>query len=447
MTRTHRVDRAGTADHLRQGCGGPPKAEAQRQATVALRHETVAPRVRGRRAKALRHEVITARALRHDVVALDRDGVALRRTAARGGAAILVAALVAAGCGTETAGPPATAERPPVAVTVIETAPSELVETVDVVGSLAPKFSADVKSEVTGTVTAVYVTEWVAVTRGAPLARLDTTETEAAIEALKAAEAQARTAEARARREFERAEQLRQYGLITDQGFDDARTAQEGAEAATAAARAQVRAAQARLAKSSLRAPMAGVVALRTVNVGDRVENMGSGDPLFRIVDNRLLELTVSVPSTRLALVAVGQPLEFSSDSVPGRVFTGTVMFINPAIDEVSRSARVVAEVPNADGALKGGAFAKGHIVVARRSGVLQVPREALLDWKLEARTANVFVIRDGKADRASVTTGAAGAGLVEIVSGLQAGDRVVTRGGFALRPGDRVTVTRAEGA
>ena len=148
-----------------------------------------------------------------------------------------------------------------------------------------------------------------------------------------------------------------------------------------------------------------------------------------------------------LALVAVGQPLEFSSDSVPGRVFTGTVMFINPAIDEVSRSARVVAEVPNADGALKGGAFAKGHIVVSRRNGVLQVPREALLDWNLEARTANVFVIRDGKADRASVTTGAAGAGLVEIESGLQAGDRVVTRGGFALRPGDRVTVTRAEGA
>ena len=371
-----------------------------------------------------------------------------RHAAAIAAVALLVAALVTAGCGTESAAPPSPpAERPPVAVTVVAAAPGDLVQTVEVVGSLAPKFSADVKSEVTGTVTAVHVTEWVAVQRGAPLARLDTTETEAAIEALRAAEAQARTAEARARREFERAEQLRHYGLITDQGFDDARTAVEAAEAATAAARAQVRAAQARLAKSSLRAPMAGVVALRSVNVGDRVENMGSGDPLFRIVDNRLLDLTVSVPSTRLALVAVGQPLEFSSDALPGRVFTGTVMFINPAIDEASRSARVIAEVPNHDGALKGGAFVKGHIVVARRTGVLQVPREALLNWNLDTGAADVFVVRDGKADRAGVRTGASGGGLVEIVSGLQAGDRIVTRGGFALRPGDPVTVTSPEGA
>ena len=341
----------------------------------------------------------------------------------------------------------AAAGKPAVAVTVSPVVVADLDESVEVVGSLAPKFYADVKSEVSGVVTAVYVTEWVPVRKGAPLARLDTSETEAGIEALKAVEAQARVAESRARREFERAQQLKEYGLITPQNFDDAKTAVEAAEAGTAAARAQIRTAQARLAKSSLVAPMNGVVALRGVNVGDRVENMGGGDPLFRIVDNSLLDLTVSVPSSRLAQVKVGQPLEFSTDALPGRTFTGKVMFINPAIDAASRSAKVVAEVLNRDGALKGGAFAKGRILVATRTGLLQVPRDALLNWKVEDRTAEVFVVLGEKVEKRVVKTGQANHVTVEVVEGLKAGEQVVTRGGFQLRDGDRVAAVKGEGA
>ena len=99
------------------------------------------------------------------------------------------------------------------------------------------------------------------------------------------------------------------------------------------------------------------------------------------------------MPSSRLARVQVGQPIEFTTDALPGRTFTGTVMFINPRIDEASRSAKVVAEVANRDGALKGGSFVKGRIVVASRRDVLQVPREALLNWNVEQQTAEVFVV------------------------------------------------------
>lgn len=355
---------------------------------------------------------------------------------------LLALAVAAAACSSQRAAesPPAPAAKPPVAVAVTAAALGDFTEIVEVVGALAPKFSTDVKSEVTGTVTAVYVTEWVRVERGSPLARLDTTETEAAIEALRAGEAQARTAEARARREHERAVQLKHYGLITPQNFDDATTAVEAAESVTSAARAQVRAAEARLRKSLLRAPMDGVLAMRAVNVGDRVENMGGGI-LFRIVDTRLLDLTVSVPSTRLARIRLGQRLEFQTDSVPGRIFRGKVMFVNPVIDEASRSAKVVAEVPNPDGVLKGGAFVTGHIVVASRSGVLRVPREALTNWQMDAHAADVFVVRGDTVEKASVETGTVNGSSVEIRAGLQAGDRVVTRGGFALRSGDRVTV------
>lgn len=359
------------------------------------------------------------------------------------------AALTLSACSSaEPAGTPgatAAAGKPPVAVSVVTVAQSPLEDGIEVVGTLEPKFAADIKSEVTATVAEVFVTEWVPVKKGDRLARLDTSETEASIAALRAVEAQARVSLTRAERELARAKELKQYGLITSQDLDEAQSTVDAAIAGVAAAAAQVKTAQARLAKSLLTSPMDGVVALRGVNVGDRVENMGSSDPLFRVVDNRLLNLTVAVPSTRLAEVRVGQTLVFTTDSLPGRSFSGRVMFINPAIDAASRSARVIAEVSNNDNALRGGAFAQGRIVLATRPQVLQVPREALLNWNLEERSAEVFVVTGENAARRQVTTGLTTVGTVEIVKGLSVGDRVVTRGGFAIREGDRVAVAQAE--
>jgi membrane fusion protein, multidrug efflux system len=254
---------------------------------------------------------------------------------------------------------------------------------------------------------------------------------------------QARVAEARARREFDRATQLLQYGLITSQQLDEATSTLEAAQAASAAADAQVRSAGARLQKCILSAPIDGVVALRNVNVGDRTENMGGGEPLFRIVDNRTLELAVSVPTTRLADLRVGQALEFTTDAAPERIFTGRVMFINPAVDETSRSVKVVANVGNADGVLKGGLFAKGRIILATKRDAVQVPVQALQKWNLAERTADVFVVRNGRAERRPVRTGARCGTSVEIVSGVLPGEDVVTRGAFAVKSGDPVKVTR----
>lgn len=370
------------------------------------------------------------------------------------GAGAIACALAACG-GTSgqqpnpTAAPAAAAaaERPPVAVSVVTVGSGDLTEAVEVTGSLAPKFSADVKSEVSGVVKEVLVTQWVPVRRGTPLARLDTTETEAALEALKAVEAQARVAQSRARREHDRAQQLKEYGLITEQAFDEAVSALEAAEAATTAAAAQVRTGSARLAKSFIAAPMDGIVAERLVSPGDRVENVGGGGTMFRIVDNRLLDLTVTVPSPQLAAVRIGQRLEFTTTAVPGRTFAGTVMFINPAVDESSRAAKVIAEVANADGALRGGLFVQGRILTLVRTGVLQAPRGALLNWNVGECTADVFVVRDGKAEKRAVQTGVSGGAAVEITSGLNPGEQIVERGGFALRDGDRVTVASTQGS
>lgn len=356
--------------------------------------------------------------------------------------ALPVVALLAAtlaGCGRAAA--PEGAGRPPVAVEVAAATTADLEESVDVVGTLAAAREADVRSEYSGTVAEIFVTQWVKVRAGAPLARLDSREVEAGVAAARAAALQAEAAAARASRELARSVQLKQAGLATQQSVDEATTADEAARAALAAARAQLEMAEARLAKATLVAPIDGVVAERNVGVGDYVENMGNPPPMFRIVDNRSLELTASVPTASLAELAVGQPVSFTADALPGRELAGTVAYINPAADEASRTVRVKVEVPNPDESLKSGLFVEGRIVTGRRPGVVVVPRAALVSWDTAAATATLFVVEGDHARRLEIATGRADGDRVEVLRGLEAGRPVVTRGGFNLRDGDRVAV------
>ena len=208
------------------------------------------------------------------------------------------------------------------------------------------------------------------------------------------------------------------------------------------AAKAQLSYAETRLAKCVIRAPMDGVIAHRGVSAGSRVENMG-GDPMFTIVDNRLFDLTVTVPSSRIQEVKVGQPLSFTTDALSGRTFEGKVAFINPSAEGTSRAVKVVAEVPNPDGALKSGLFVKGRIITSVRSAVLQVPRAALLSWDVAAQTGDLFIIEGTLAHRRTIHTGAAFDDSIEVTQGLKAGALVATRGAFNLQDGDAVTVIK----
>jgi RND family efflux transporter MFP subunit len=366
------------------------------------------------------------------------------------GRCVIFAALVllfpAAGC-SRANGKGGAAARPAVAVEAAPVVSGDLKESIEVVATLTPKFQAEVKTEYSGTVTDVLVTEWVRVSKGTILLRFDAREAEAAAAAAQASLLSAEVGMNRARRELERTVKLKEAGLATPQNLDDAKTSSEAAEAQLAAAKAQKQMAETKLEKTVIRSPLDGIVSSRTVNPGDFIENMGSPKPMFRIVDNRRLELTATVPSSRISGVRLGQPLSFTTDAVPGRTFTGKVSFINPAADESSRTIKVVAVVDNPDEALKSGLFAKGEIVTGERKNVLRVPRSAFVTWDLTARSAVVFVVEGEKAVRRTVETGANAGDDVEVTKGLLAGEKVVTRGGFNLSDGDRVAVVSSKKA
>jgi membrane fusion protein (multidrug efflux system) len=353
-----------------------------------------------------------------------------------------------------------TTGRPPVAVEVIKAATADVTEGIEVVGSLSPKFGADVKSEYTGIVTDVYVNEWVRVKKGTPLAKIDTREMEillqkakAAVEMSKANLLQAEVAGNRANREYDRLLKLKEVGLVTQQNLDDGLTEKEAAAARIGAAKAQLKAAEedlqyteTRLSKTIIRSPMDGVVSLRGVNVGDLVGEMGSPKVMFRIIDPRILDLTVTVPSGEMASVHVGQPLTFSTDALPRKTYTGKVMFINPVVNESDRSVKVTAEVENVSEQLKGGLYVKGKIITGKRTGILRVPRTALLSWDVAGKKGDLFVVKGETANRRTVQTGSMIGDFVEVTSGINSGDPVIVRGGFNLKDGDRVSIAQASG-
>lgn len=348
--------------------------------------------------------------------------------------------------------------KPPVAVELAAAAPAELIEGVEVTGTLEPKFSADIKTQIPGLVKEVYVTQWVQVRKGQPLARIDVAETEAitkraeaAVVSAKAQLAQSQVSLSRAEREEARLVKLKEAGLATQQAVDDGRTETAAARARVDAAQAQIRVAQEELQQSRVRqakglvaAPMDGVIALRDINVGDLASDAAAGKPIFRIVDNRVLNLTVTVPSADSARVKVGQPLEFSVDALPGRFFSGKVMFINPELNAADRSLKVVAEVQNQSDLLKGGLFAKGRIVTGTRPAVLQVPRSVLGSYDTTRQTAILFVAEGQTVRQRTLKTGIVNGELVEIREGMKAGEQYVSRGGFTLRDGDRIAVQGA---
>ena len=350
--------------------------------------------------------------------------------------------------------------RPPTAVEIARVQARDLTEGIEVVGALTPKFEARIRSEYAGIVSEVYVTEWVRVKKGTPLAKQDSREIEAALQKGKAAVEvgkanvlQAEVAGNRSERELSRAQNLKTAGLITQQNMDDAQTEKAASEARVAAAKAQLLAAekelnqvQTRLAKAVIHSPMDGVVSVRNVNVGDLVGEPGATRSMFEIVDNRLLNLTVTVPSIEMDRLRLGQTLTFSTDTFPGKTFSGQIKFINPAVNEADRSVKVIAEVPNVPEVLRAGLFVKGRIITGQRSQVLQIPKTALLVWDVAAKKGEVFVVQGDKSIRRTIQTGSLSGEWLEVVSGLKQGEGVITRGGFNVKDGEAVKVVDQNG-
>jgi len=203
------------------------------------------------------------------------------------------------------------------------------------------------------------------------------------------------------------------------------------------AARARVTLAKKALADTVVRSPFGGVVGQRLVSVGAYVTR---GTKVASVLRTNPLRLNLTVPQQYSAEVAVGRPVLLEVDAAPGQRFEGQVRYVSPALQADSRTLIVEALVPNNPGLLKPGSFATARIEQAsERPGVL-VPAAAV---RTISGTSRVFVVSGERAEERIVTLGQTVNDLVEITSGLKAGEHVATSNVEQLADGSRVTVRK----
>lgn len=296
---------------------------------------------------------------------------------------------------------------------------------VEAIGTLAPNERVELTLTASDRVTALYFEDGDRVQKGKTLLSLAQREQVAQVESAEADLAQARL-------ELARIEPLAEQGAVSQAELDVTRR-----NFNTAAA--QLRAVQSRQNDRVLIAPFDGVLGFRRVSVGSLVR---PGDVVATLIDDSVMRLEFAVPSNFLRVLRPGLEVEASSGDLPGQAFTGIVDSIDNAIDPVTRSVRVRANVPNPSGILKSGMFMSVTLMAEPRRA-LSVPEVAL-----QPRGPETFVwiadMSGGEpvARRVKVQPGIRQAGRVEIVSGLSPGQMVITEGVLRVREGGPVVLT-----
>jgi membrane fusion protein, multidrug efflux system len=308
----------------------------------------------------------------------------------------------------------------------------ELVRSVPFSGSLMPLVQTTVKSKVPGDMNRVHVREGESVAAGQLLAEIDTADLQAKVDAQLAALEEAKAKLSIAQKNRENNLQLLRQKFISQNAYDTADSVYEAAAASQKSAEAQVRLAQKALADAAVHAPFAGIVAKKMANAGEKV---GVDSPLFTIVDLSRMEIEAPAPASEIPSIRAGQSATFRVDGFGDRAFEGRVERINPTADAGSRAITLYISVANRDGALKGGMFAKGSIVLDRTSASAVIPATAVRE---EAGQTYVYTIEGGKIAKRAVKIGATEPqqGLVEVKSGLDNGMHVVSARVTGLKPG-----------
>ncbi len=316
-----------------------------------------------------------------------------------------------------------------------------LAQSIALSGTLMPLTQATVKSTVSGEVHRVLVREGETVQQGAVVAEIDTTDARSRLEAAQADQAERRARLAIAERNRDTNQTLLKQNFISQNAFDQLNSTQQASEAAVRWSDAQVKLAQKAVDDAVVRAPIAGTVAKRFVNGGERVSPDAA---MLSVVDLSRMELEATVPASDVASVAQGQSVQFSVDGFGGRKFAGRVERINPVAEAGSRAIKIFVSVPNPDGALRGGMFAEGSLSLSKASLLPALPLAAVFE---EAGQSYAFTVENGKLAKRALTLGQRDdrTGLVAVASGIDEGVPVVRIRMTGLKVGAPAVVRGAQ--
>jgi multidrug efflux system membrane fusion protein len=316
---------------------------------------------------------------------------------------------------------------PPVAVAATTVVPTDVPAALEAIGSLRAAREVMLAPEVAGRIVAIRFEAGMPVGAGAPLVQL-----------YDAPERADRSA-ARARANFAGVQLARSQELAPTGAEPRELLQQRRAERDQALA--SVQQFDARITQKQVRAPFAGILGVRRVNLG---QYLNPGDAIATLTALDTLYVDFALPQQELGRLHVGASVNVTVDAWPGRVFTARVNAIEPRIGTDTRNVSVQATVSNGDRALRPGMSVTAALNLPPERGALVVPTTAI---QTSASGDSVTVIRGpdarrkGKAELISVTTGRRIGDRVIVTRGLKAGDVVVTEGQLRILPGAEVNV------
>jgi membrane fusion protein (multidrug efflux system) len=300
------------------------------------------------------------------------------------------------------------------------------------VGSVNAAQGVIVSPEIAGTVTEIAFESGATVNQGDLLIKLDASSEEAQ---LRAAEAQVQLAKLN----LERTQKLRADSTVSQSELDQADATLKQNQANADAIRATIE-------KKNIRAPFAGRLGIRLVNLGEQLD-VGKGIVSLQALTPVYADF--SLPQQNLSQLATGLVVQVTSDSYPGTNFTGELNAINPDLNAMTRSVQLRAKFENADQMLRPGMFVHVSVILPQAEAVLAVPATAVLSapfgdsvYLIEPQVANG--VTNLVAQQKLIRTGRMHGDFISVESGLKAGDRVVTSGLFKLHNGSTVQENNA---
>jgi membrane fusion protein (multidrug efflux system) len=294
------------------------------------------------------------------------------------------------------------------------------------VGSLVAVNGIGVTTEAPGIVSEINFESSEPVEAGTELIRLDDRVDRAALDALRAALRLART-------QLKRNTELLSKKLVSQSNYDESKATLDAAQAKVAE-QEQI------LYRKTIRAPFSGLLGIRAVDLGQYIE---PGDHIVTLQALDPIYLDYTLPERQLNRLAEGQDVRIRLDALPGETFTGQITAIEPGIDEGTRSVKVRATFTNPDGRLRPGMFAEVESFGGGENKVLTIPRTAI-SFNTYGDFVYVILAGDGESltvKRRQVVTDEIREGRVQVVSGLEAGERVVRAGLIKLRDGQPVKI------
>ncbi|EIV1855153.1 efflux RND transporter periplasmic adaptor subunit [Vibrio vulnificus] len=314
-------------------------------------------------------------------------------------------------------------------VTVTEVKPVDWVPVIEAIGFIEPNQGVTIANETSGVIKQIRFESGTQVKEGQPLVLLDSDVEKAN---LKSSEAKQPAAEAK----YKRYQGLFKKGSISKEAYDEA-------EANYYSLKADIESLKASIARREIKAPFSGVIGIRNVYLGQYLQ---AGSDIVRLEDTSVMRLRFTVPQNDISRINLGQEVDIFVDAYPQNPFKGSITAIEPAVNIQSGLIQVQADIPNSDGKLRSGMFARANIILPKLEDQVTLPQTAIT-FTLYGDNVYILTEEDGvqRVKQHVVKVGERTGNIAHILDGVKVGDQVVTSGQVRLSNDAKVRVVESD--